>query len=273
MQRDSIGESWVFLCKPLSVGDSFLARHGSSCSLRPLSTETPPGLDMCRPCAGCLSKLTESSYVHQSCRVWKTLLPRCHPSPLALTIFPPPLPHPSDPSGKRSLLSFPLNLILLQNTEHLNGVRIWYHALTMVTGPTHFGVCPQFICICPCPLCHCLSIWYSLKGWGTLLGHTPRRQSWLCPSKLSSCSHHPVSTLQWHTRTLPLSFPLKVHEQHHVCGHGAICHIAHTLCPSLSCSPRSTWRGRDSEFRTIKHLLNLLMFFALSFEFDFDLTK
>lgn len=164
MQWDSIGESWFFLCKPLSVGDSFLARHGSSCSLPPLGTKTPSGLDMRRPYAGCLSKLTESSYVRQSCCGWKTLLPRCHPSPLALTIFLPPLPHPSDPSGKGALLSFPLNLLLLQHTEHLNGIRIWYHALTMVTGSTHFGVCPQFICICPCPLCLCLSIWQSLKG-------------------------------------------------------------------------------------------------------------
>lgn len=39
--------------------------------------------------------ITVSEYEYQSYCIWKTLFPGSHPSPLAITIFPLPLPHTS----------------------------------------------------------------------------------------------------------------------------------------------------------------------------------
>lgn len=82
-QLDSIVGNKCFICKWLSVGGNFLFMTGSSCLLSPLSTGTLPGLNLCRPCPCCHS-LPESIRVCHSCSVWRTLLPWCHPSPLAL---------------------------------------------------------------------------------------------------------------------------------------------------------------------------------------------
>lgn len=48
-----------------------------------------------------------SSYVHHCCCVWKTLLPWNHPSPLALSIIRPLLPHKSLRTEKKYLIETP----------------------------------------------------------------------------------------------------------------------------------------------------------------------
>lgn len=99
---DSVGESQLFLCKKLSVEDSFLVRDVIFCPLPSLCVSTPSDLVLCRDCACChhLCKLISGQFW---C-VWKTLFPRSHPFPLVLKIFSPPLPHISSNFEWRGLM-------------------------------------------------------------------------------------------------------------------------------------------------------------------------
>lgn len=85
--RDSSRENYLLPCQWVSTGHSFLVRCGSHAHF-PLSV---PGPHLCRPNTHCHG-ICEFIYA-SGLLCMKTLSPCRHLSRLALTIFPPPLPH------------------------------------------------------------------------------------------------------------------------------------------------------------------------------------
>lgn len=85
----------------MSFHTVFGLENGHLCHCLPYHDGTTSSLSLLRPCACC-----QSLCVHMCINsvVWVILFSWHHPRPLALTIFPPPLPHSSQSSERRSLM-------------------------------------------------------------------------------------------------------------------------------------------------------------------------
>lgn len=88
--------------------------------MHPLSTTT----HLISSCAGpaCAAAVSVSSYVYQSCHVWKTLLPQHPPSPLALGDFPLHLPQSPFPEpwgeGSEEEIPFRIECSKISHSAH-----------------------------------------------------------------------------------------------------------------------------------------------------------